>query len=121
MNHDVEDSTHQQPLSTDGGIDQDGQEDEGVDSDLPFSGMDDDSLVEEMRDISQQQGKPAIQNEEYHKVKKVYRKRKLSSGDIEYYLSWANHPAKKNRCWVKRDDLSPTLQKYIDTKNIPCT
>ena len=121
MNHDVEDSTHQQPLSADGGIDQDGQEDEGVDSDLPFSGMDDDSLVEEMRDISQQQGKPAIQNDEYHKVKKVYRKRKLSSGDIEYYLSWANHPAKKNRCWVKRDDLSPTLQKYIDTKSLPDT
>ena len=42
MNHDVEDSTHQQPLSADGGIDHDGQEDECVDSDLPFSGLDDD-------------------------------------------------------------------------------
>ena len=52
--------------------------------------MDDDSLVEEVRDMSQQQGKPAIQNDEYHQVKKVYRKRKLSSGDIEYYLTWAN-------------------------------
>ena len=68
MNHDVEDSTHQQPLSADGGIDRDGQEDECVDSDLPFSGLDDDSLVEEMKDISQQEGKPTIQNEEYHKV-----------------------------------------------------
>ena len=121
MNPDVEDSTHQQPLSADSGIDHDGQEDECVDSDLPFSGLDDDSLVEEMKDISQQQGKPAIQNDEYHQVKKVYRKRKLSSGDIEYYLSWANQPAKKYRCWVKRDDLSPTLQKYIDTKRLPCT
>ena len=37
-------STH---FSADGGIDQDEQEDECVDSDLPFSGMDDDSLVEE--------------------------------------------------------------------------
>ena len=46
MNHDVEDGTHQQPLSADGGIDHDGQEDECVDSDLPFSGLDDDSLVE---------------------------------------------------------------------------
>ena len=55
------------------------------------------------------------------KLKKVYRKRKLSSGDIEYYLSWANHPAKKYRCWVKRDDLSPALQKCMDIKNIPCT
>ena len=82
MNHDVEDNTHQQPLSVDGGIYQDGQEDECVDSDLPFSGMDDDSLVEEMKDISQQQGKPAIQNDKYHQVKKVYRKIKLSSGDI---------------------------------------
>ena len=70
MNHDVEDGTHQQPLSADGGIDHDGQENECVDSDLPFSGLDYDSLVEEMKDISQQQGKPAIQNDEYHQVKK---------------------------------------------------
>ena len=121
MNHDVEDSTHQQPLSADGGIDHDGQEDECVDSDLPFSGLDDDSQVEEMKDISQQQGKPAIQNDEYHQVNKVYRKRKLSSGDIEYYLSWANQSAKKYRCWVKRDDLSPALKKYMDKKRLPCT
>ena len=114
MNHDVEDSTHQPPLSVDSGIDHDGQEDECVDSDIPFSGLDDDSLVEGMKDISQQQGKPTIQNNEYHHVKKVYRKRKLSSGDMEYYLSWADQPAKKYRCWVKRDNLSPILQKYID-------
>ena len=55
MNHDVEDSTHQQPLSGDSGMDHDGHEDEWVDSDLPFSGLDDESLVEEMRNISQQQ------------------------------------------------------------------
>ena len=70
MNHDVEDSTHQQPLSVDSGTDHDGQEDECVDSDLPFSGLDDESLVVEMRDISQQQGKPTIQNDDYHKLKK---------------------------------------------------
>ena len=116
MNHDVEDSTHQQLLSADGGIDQDGQEDECVDSDLPFSGLDDDSLVEEMKDISQQQGKPTIQNDEYHQVKKVYRKRKLSSGDIEYYLSWANQPAKKYRCWVKRDDFITRITKIYGYK-----
>ena len=67
MNHDVEDSTHQQPLSGDSGMDHDGQEDECVDSDLPFSGLDDDSLVEEMKNISQQQAKPTIQNDDYHK------------------------------------------------------
>ena len=121
MNHDVEDSTHQQQLSDDSRMDHDGQEDECVDSDLPFSGFDDNSLVEEMRDISQQQGKPTIQNDDYHRVKKVYRKRKLSSGDIEYYLSWADKPAKKYRCWVNRKDLSPTLQEYIDRMRIPCT
>ena len=56
MNHDVEDSTHQQPLSGDNGMDHERQEDECVDSDLPFIGLDDNSLAEEMRDISQQQG-----------------------------------------------------------------
>ena len=65
MNHDVEDSTHQQPLSGDSGMDHDGQEDECVDN-LPFSELDDDSLVEEMRDISQQQCKPTIQHDNYH-------------------------------------------------------
>ena len=68
MNHDVEDSTHRQPLSVDRGIDHGGQEDECVDSDLPFSGLDDDSLVGEMREISQQQGKLTIQNDDYHQV-----------------------------------------------------
>ena len=38
MNHDVEDSAHQQPLSVDSRIYHDGQEDECVDSSLPFSG-----------------------------------------------------------------------------------
>ena len=114
-------NTHLQPLSVDSGIDDDGQEDECVDSDLPFSGLDGDSLVEEMRDISKQQGKPTIQNDEYHQVKKVYRKRKISAGDIGYYLSLADQPAKKYRCWVKRDNLSPILQKYMDTKKLLCT
>ena len=70
MNHDVEDSAHHQPLSGDSGMDHDEQEDECVDSDLPFSGLDYDSLVEKMRDISQQQGKPTIPNDHYHQVKK---------------------------------------------------
>ena len=70
INHDVEDNTHQQPNSGDSGMDHDGQEDECVNSDLPFSVLDDNSLVEEMRDISHQQGKPTIQNDDYLKVKK---------------------------------------------------
>ena len=53
-------------FSGDSGMNLDGQEDECVDSDLPFSGLDDNSLVEEMRDISQQRGKPTIQNDYYH-------------------------------------------------------
>ena len=74
-----------------------------------------------MKDISQQQCKPTIQNDEYHEVKKVYRTIKLYSGDIEYNLSWADQLPKKYRCWVKRDNLSPILQKYIDTMKLPCT
>ena len=53
-------------------MDHDGQEDECVDSDLPFSGLDDDSLAEKMRDISEEQGKPTIQNDDYHQVKKKF-------------------------------------------------
>ena len=60
MNHDVEDSTHQQPLSGDSGMDHDGQEDKCVDGDLPFSRLGDNSLVDEMKDISQQQYKMMI-------------------------------------------------------------
>ena len=70
INHYFEDNTHQQPLSCDSGKDHNGQEDECVDSDLPFSGSDNNSLVEVMWDISQHQGKPTIQNANYHQVKK---------------------------------------------------
>ena len=70
QHQDVEDSSYQQPLSGDSGRDHDGQEDECPDSDLPFSVLDDNSLVEEMGDISQQQSKPRIQNDDYHQVKK---------------------------------------------------
>ena len=97
MNHDVEDSTHQQPLSVDSGMDHDGQEDVCVDSDLPFSGLDDDILVEEMKDISQQQGKPTMQNDDYHQVKKFIERENYLQ-ETEYYLSWADQPAKKYRC-----------------------
>ena len=68
MNHDVEDSTQHQLLAGDSGMDHDGQEDECIYGDLPFSGLDDNSLVEEMRDISPHQGKPTIQNANYHQV-----------------------------------------------------
>ena len=49
-------------------MDHDGQEDKCVDNDLPFSELDDNSLVEEISDISQQQGKPTMQNDDYHQV-----------------------------------------------------
>ena len=62
--------TSRQLLSCDSEKDHDGQEDEYVDGDLPFSGLDNTSLVEEMRDISQHQGKHTIQNSNYHQVKK---------------------------------------------------
>ena len=39
--------------------------------------------------------------------------------ETEYYLSWADKPAKKYRCWVNRKKLWPTLQKYIDTRKVP--
>ena len=49
---------------------QEGHKDECVDGYLPFSGLDDNSIVEEVRDITQHQGKPAIHNTNYHQVKK---------------------------------------------------
>ena len=52
---------------------------------------------------------------------KKFIERQLSLCDIDYYLSWADRPAKKYRCWINRDNLSPSLQKYIDTKKLPCT
>ena len=70
MNHDVDDSTYQQPLSCDSGKYHNGLEDECVDGNLPFSGLDDNSLVEEVRDVTQHQGKPAIQNTSYHQANK---------------------------------------------------
>ena len=68
MNHDVDDSTHQQPHWCDSGKDHDGQEDECVDGKQPLSGLDYNLLVEEVSDVTQHQGKPPIQNTSYHQV-----------------------------------------------------
>ena len=53
MAHDVDDSTHKQPLLCVSGKDHDGQENECVDCDIPLSGLHADSLVEEVMDVTQ--------------------------------------------------------------------
>ena len=46
VDHDVDDSTHQHPLSCGSGRGHDGQEDACLDGDLPFNSLGDKSLVE---------------------------------------------------------------------------
>ena len=98
------------------------------DQPLPFSQLDDRQLqqvvdvdVEEVEDDVPETQQTVTKDNNFEQIKKVYRKKLLPSGDIQYYLSWAAFPAKKHRCWVNRQDLSPELQKYVDTKKLPCT
>ena len=58
-------------------MDYDGKEDKYVHLN---SGLDDNSLVEEMMNISQHQGKPTIQNDNYHNVNKSVYKEEIIFG-----------------------------------------
>ena len=91
---------------------------EGVE--LPFNELDDKTLRQVVSD-SAADGPETTRNKGYEQIKKIYRKKILPSGEVQYYLSWSKFPAKKHRCWVKRSDLSPELQEYVDTKKLPCT
>ena len=127
VDHEIERDTQEQPLldkSEDDGDDRDHSDDGGGIVDLPFSDLDDESLrdtMEDPEDTTQSQNKPMIENNRYEGIRKVYRKRVLPCGGVEYYLSWAKCPTKKHKCWVKREDLSPALQDYVDTRKLPCT
>ena len=92
--------------------------DDGVD--LPFQQVDRETFLKAFPD-SNRSNKTEIEKNGYDMIKKVYRKRVLESGETEYYLSWADTPAKKHRRWVNRKDLSPQLQEYIDSRKLPCT
>ena len=127
VDHEIERDTQEQPLldkSEDDDDDRDHSDDGGGIVDLPFSDLDDESLRDTMEDpvdTTQSQNKLMIENNRYEGIRKVYRKRVLSCGGVEYYLSWAKCPNKKHRCWIKRDDLSPALQDYVDSRKLPCT
>ena len=102
-------------------------QEEDLDQSLPFSQLDDRALQRECdvetdgvaEDCSREDSQ--TENTGYEKIKKVYRKKVMPSGDIQYYLSWADYPAKKYRCWVSRSDLSDELKKFVDNKKLPCT
>ena len=61
----------------------------------------------------------SVNNGEFHEIYKVYRKRTLSSGEEQYYISWKHAKAKRDRCWVNRSDLTPQLKQYVDNKKLP--
>ena len=79
---------------------------------LPFS--QDDNLQDTL-DITP----PSNIMDNLHEIKTVFRKKVLPSGEVQYYVSWRHSPAKKHRCWVSRDDLSPQLKAFVDSKKIP--
>ena len=127
VDHEIERVTQEQPLldkSEESSDDRDKSDDGGGVVDLPFSDLNDESLrdtMEDLEDTTQIRDQPIIENNGYEGIKKVYRKRVLPCDGAEYYLSWAKFPSKKHRCWVKRDDLSPALQDYVDRKKLPYT
>ena len=50
---------------------------------------------------------------EFFKIKKIYRKRATSTGDVEYKVQWADFPAKKHSSWVPAEMFSPASQEQI--------
>ena len=53
--------------------------------------------MEDLEDTTQIRDQPIIENNGYEGIKKVYRKRVLPCGGVEYYLSWAKFPSKKTQ------------------------
>ena len=69
-------------------------------------------------------------NDESHKlqdskafmpINKVYRKRILSDGTTQYYVSYKKYPAKKDRVWVNEADMTPELQSYAKNRKLQLT
>ena len=52
-------------------------------------------------------------------IKKVIKQRVTSDGTRQVYVSWKNHPAKKDRQWIHFSDLSPELQIRVNTWKKP--
>ena len=104
VDHEDVDATQQQPLSDKSVHGQDDHEHSDSGSrvvDLPFCDLDDKSFhdtVDDLEDNTQGQDQPVTEHNGYEKIKRVYRKRVLPSGDMGYYLSWAKFPSKKYRC-----------------------
>ena len=62
-------------------------------------------------------------NDKYpmERVHKIYRKRILADGKVQYYVSYKNYPAKKDRVWINEKDMNPELQKYASNRKLQIT
>ena len=62
-----------------------------------------------------------INNTQYRPINKIYRKRILPDKSVQYYVSFKNHPSKKDRTWVNESDMTPELQKYAKNRKLQIT
>ena len=49
-------------------------------------------------------------NESYEPIHKVLRRRITPNGNVQYYVVWKNHRAKKYNTWINESDLTETLK-----------
>ena len=54
-------------------------------------------------------------------IHKVYRKRILSDGSTQYYVSFKSKRAKKDRIWINETDMTPSLQDYARNRKLQLT
>ena len=54
-------------------------------------------------------------------IHKVYRKRILSDGSTQYYVSFKSKRAKKDRTWINETDMTPSLQDYARNRKLQLT
>ena len=54
-------------------------------------------------------------------IHKVYRKRILSDGRTQYYVSFKSKRAKKDRIWINETDMTPSLQDYARNRKLQLT
>ena len=54
--------------------------------------------------------------ESYEPIHKVLRKRITPDGNVQYYVVWKNHRAKKYNTWINESDLTETLKNKLKNR-----
>lgn len=89
------------------------------DTSLPNTSQAEDDTIVQSHGTAPAKEQHQLTDDTFHEIKTVFRKKVLPSGEEQYYVSFRHAPAKKHRQWISRNDLTPELKAYVDSKKLP--